>query len=293
MRYSHSVQIEELIAKLSTLDTSGGMQALQSAQSFSQPAEKKSPFSSDRPIPSHPASVKETPTSYTAPEKKTNLNPVSAAAPQPLRTSQPQQPPAQKPEPKPVVPTSEIYNSTTHAHSRTPEFQNSRTSSTVAPPTRSPSPPPATSIKPQVQHDASIKETISPALALGPDTIWHKMISDVEHSNKPILKSYMQEGIPEKWENGILTIIFDQEFEDEHVEFIKRDIHTINNCLHLITGVKHSSVKIEKKTEILSPHELHHQNIRDIVEVKNKVKANQYVKTVMDLFDGEIVDVRG
>lgn len=119
------------------------------------------------------------------------------------------------------------------------------------------------------------------------------MISEVEHINKPILKNYMQEGIPDKWENGTLTILFDQEFEAEHVEFIRRDIHTIENCLHQITGFKHASVKIEKKTGVLSPHELPRQNIRDIVEVKNKVRANQYVKTVMDLFDGEIVDVRG
>jgi hypothetical protein len=52
-------------------------------------------------------------------------------------------------------------------------------------------------------------------------------------------------------------------------------------------------VKIEKKTGIMSPHEMPLQNVRDIAEVKNKVKSNQYVKTVMELFDGEIVDVRG
>ena len=103
----------------------------------------------------------------------------------------------------------------------------------------------------------------------------------------------MQEGIPDKWENGTLTIIFDQEFDPEHVEYLKRDIHTINNCLHQITGLKHATVKIEKKTGILSPHELPPQNIRDIAEVKSKVRANQYVKNVMELFEGEIVDVRG
>ena len=70
MRYSHSVQIEELIAKLSSLAPSGGMEAFQSAQSFSQPAEKKSPFPSERSVSLNPASVREAPAPYPAPEKK-------------------------------------------------------------------------------------------------------------------------------------------------------------------------------------------------------------------------------
>ncbi|MCX6985948.1 MAG: DNA polymerase III subunit gamma/tau, partial [Lentisphaerae bacterium] len=70
MRYSHSVQIEELIAKLSSLDSSAGMEALQSVQSFAQPAEKKNTFLSERPASVNPASVREAPVSYFAPEKK-------------------------------------------------------------------------------------------------------------------------------------------------------------------------------------------------------------------------------
>ena len=70
MRYSHSVQIEELIAKLSSLDSSAGMEALQSVQSFAQPAEKKNTFLSERPASANPVSVGEAPVSYFAPEKK-------------------------------------------------------------------------------------------------------------------------------------------------------------------------------------------------------------------------------
>jgi DNA polymerase-3 subunit gamma/tau len=264
MRYSHSVQIEELIAKLVSLDTSGGMEALQSAQSIPQPAEKKNIFLSEKTASPSPASIKEAPSSYSPPA------PVVPNIPQ---TSQTLQPTIQKAEPKPVE---KPINTPVQPPSQIIKQQ------AVTPPT-----------KPMVLHDESVKSTISPALALGADTIWHEVISEVEHINKPILKNYMQEGIPDKWENGTLTILFDQEFEDEHVEFIKRDLHTINNCLHLTTGIKSASVKIEKKTGIMSPHEMPLQNVRDIAEVKNKVKSNQYVKTVMELFDGEIVDVRG
>jgi DNA polymerase-3 subunit gamma/tau len=259
MRYSHSIQIEELIAKLSSLDSSGGMEALNSIQTLAQPAEKKNTFLSEQSVSVNPSSVREAPVSYFTPEKKTELNPVPpiSATPSIPRTPQPQ-PPIQKTEPESIE---KLVTTPAPLPSRTSELSHSRTS-----------PPP---------HP------------LSPETIWHKMISEVGQINKPILKNYMQEGIPDKWENGTLTILFDQEFEAEHVEFIKRDIHTIENCLHLITGFRHASVKIEKKTGVLSPHELPHQNIRDIVEVKNKVRANQYVKTVMELFDGEIVDVRG
>ncbi|MFA6569423.1 MAG: DNA polymerase III subunit gamma/tau [Victivallales bacterium] len=259
MRYSHSVQIEELIAKLGSLD-SGEMEALQSTQCFSQPAEKKNTFLSEKTAPPDSSSVKEAPA------------PVPAAAPYIPRTSQPQ-PPIRKTESEPVEkPAAPL------AQPPPPVVRQQ----TIPPP-----------VKPPVHHDDSIKKTISPTLALGPDTIWHQVITEVEHINKPILKNYMQEGIPDKWENGTLTVLFDQEFESEHVEFIKRDIHTVNNCLHMTTGIKHATVKIEKKAGVMSPHELPRQNIRDIAEVKNKVKANQYVKTVTDLFDGKIVDVRG
>ncbi len=275
MRYSHSVQIEELIAKLSSLDSLGGMEAFQSARPLEQPAEKKSPFQSEQSPPLNTPSVKEAPSSYQIPEKKTNLSPVPAPAAAPIIQRIPQQQhPVQKSEP--------IYSE---------------------PPEINPAPPPPVikqqaippaAAKPSIQHDESVKKTMMPVLALGADTIWHKVITEVEHIiNKPTLKSYMQEGIPAKWENGTLTILFDQEFDPEHVEYLKRDIHTINNCLHQVTGLKHAEVKIEKKTGILSPHERPHQNIRDIAEVKIKVKANQYVKNVMELFEGEIVDVRG
>lgn len=292
MRYSHSIQIEELIAKLSSLDSSGGLETLQSVQSTSQPTEKKSPFLNEQTASPNRQSVSELPSSYPSAEKKnTNLN--SAPDSEPYVTSQAHEvPPVQKNEPKPVEKT--VPSST---HSRTPELQNSRTSppppikQQIIEPSAKPAPPPPPPFPRTNSRTPALQN--STTSQLGPDTIWHKIITDVEHTNKPILKNYMQEGIPEKWENGTLTILFDQEFEDEHVEFIKRDIHTINNCLHLITGLKHATVKIEKRTGVLSPHELPHQNIRDIVEVKNKVKANQYVKTVMELFDGDIVDVRG
>jgi DNA polymerase-3 subunit gamma/tau len=270
MRYSHSVQIEELIAKLSSLDSSAGMEAFQSAMSVQQPVEKKNTFLNEAPASTHTTSVKEVPASYPIPEKKTDMSPVPAPIPY------------IPPPPPPPIHTNSTP-STTPPDSRTPELTHSST-----PPT---STVPINSRTPELTHSRT--SPTSPTSQLGPDTIWHKIISEVELINKPILKNYMQEGIPDKWEKGTLTILFDQEFEDEHVEFIKRDLHTINNCLYLVTGIKHAIVKVEKRKGIMSPHELPRQNIRDIVEVKNKVKANQYVKNVLDLFDGEIVDVRG
>jgi DNA polymerase-3 subunit gamma/tau len=276
MRYSHSVQIEELIEKLNSLDSPQAMEALQSAQSLSsQPAEKKNTFLNEKVASSNPVSVKEPPSSYSPP-----------AVPAPIPTEPyiprtPQQPPIRETDPKTIektVPSPTHSGTSALQNSRTLELSHSQTSPSL-PPT------PANS-----RTSALSNSRISPQ---GPDTIWHELIKEVDHTNKPMLKSYMQEGIPDKWENGTLTILFDQEFEAEHVESIRRDIHTINNCLHQITGIKNASVKIERQTGIMSPHELPRQNIRDIVEVKNKVRANQYVKTVMDLFEGEIVDVRG
>ncbi len=230
MRYSHSIQIEDLITKLNSL-SSGGT-PISNIAPIEPPAEKKSPYSARPPEPRpRPVEVREPQSTYDTPEE------ITAEAP-----------PAEK--------------------------------------INVPPPPPAET-KPQ-QQPAPV-----PHEELGPEAIWHRIISEIDHTSRPLLKIYMQEGIPEKWENGILTVVFDQEFEDEHVEIISRDIHTINNCLHRITAKRGSSVKIEKKAGIISPHEIIHQDRKDLAEVKAKVKENKYVQTVTELFNGEIVDVRG
>jgi DNA polymerase-3 subunit gamma/tau len=311
MRYSHSVQIEELIAKLSSLDSSAGMEALQSAMSVQQPVEKKNTFLNETPASTHITSVKEAPAPYIPPSPQPQPPPIQTPEPKPVPStpsstlSDSSTPALQNsltpelthsstsPTPSPTYTPTNSTPSTTLSDSRTPALQNSRTSPTPSPTSTPTNSTPSTTSPNSRTSPVSPTSPNSPTSQLGPDTIWHKIISEVELINKPILKNYMQEGIPDKWEKGTLTILFDQEFEDEHVEFIKRDLHTINNCLYLVTGIKHATVKVEKRKGIMSPHELPRQNIRDIVEVKNKVKANQYVKNVLDLFDGEIVDVRG
>ncbi|HBC89054.1 MAG TPA: DNA polymerase III subunit gamma/tau [Lentisphaeria bacterium] len=233
MRYSHAVQIEELISKINSLSSGGSLNIPNIPAPPSQPAEKKSPLPARQPEIRHQVVIKEPQSSYDAPEIIVQKE--SEPAPSP-------------PPPVPAAPKPVVHN-----------------------------PLPA----PQVQEN------------LGPEAIWHRIISEIDHTTRPLLKIYMQEGMPEKWENETLTVLFDQEFEEEHVAMIIRDIHTINNCLHRITGKKNASVHIQKKTGITSPHEMPHQNLMDLAEVKKKVRENKYVQTVTELFNGEIVDVRG
>lgn len=126
-----------------------------------------------------------------------------------------------------------------------------------------------------------------------PELLWHALISDMNHMNTPFLKAYMQEGIPESFENGVLTVCYDEEFEELHVTELKKEITRLNHCLHRITGDKNLTLRIMTKQGIASPHEIHHQREEDLAGVRKKIENNKFVQTVIELFDGKIVDVRG
>ncbi|MFZ2658483.1 MAG: DNA polymerase III subunit gamma/tau, partial [Victivallales bacterium] len=255
MRYSHAVQIEELISKLNSLSTGGALNIPDTAVPTIPQAEKKNLFVA-KPPEAKPQIARENTSSYDAPE----IIAVNAPPVKPSPTIPPAPPPA-------VIP----------------------------PPAAAPIPhrPPAPIQAPVQETPRKPAPAVQPPTDnFKPDELWHKIIAEIDHAAKPMLKTYMQECIPGKWENGILTVFFDQEFEEEHASAIIKDLHTIENCLHRVTKGRHYSVKIEKKPGIVSPHEQPRYN-RDLADVKAKVRGNKYVQAVIELYDGEIVDVRG
>jgi DNA polymerase-3 subunit gamma/tau len=127
-----------------------------------------------------------------------------------------------------------------------------------------------------------------------PDKLWHLLIEDINDQIKdPILRGFMQEGKPEKLSGTVLTVCFDEEYEQEHAEKVKKSISFLNKRLDYITGVKGCELRVEMRSEIANIHNHHRENTPDMDELRAKVVKNELVQTVMDLFDGEIVDIHG
>lgn len=137
------------------------------------------------------------------------------------------------------------------------------------------------------------KDSQAKAKPKSPEAIWHAAIEDMEHCKQPLLKAYMQEGRPESYMNGELSIIYDEESESMHISELKKEKSLVETCIRRATGNNQAVLNIMEKKGISSPHETAHQNMRDLEEVKKRAENNPFVKDVMDLFDASIIDVRG
>ena len=126
-----------------------------------------------------------------------------------------------------------------------------------------------------------------------PESLWHSAIEEMDHCQQPLLKAYMQEGRPESLTDGELTVVYDEDSEAMHISEIQKEKALIETCLRRISGNSQITLNIAKKRGVLSPGEITHQNSKDLAEVQKRAENNPFVRDVMDLFDGTIVDVKG
>lgn len=125
-----------------------------------------------------------------------------------------------------------------------------------------------------------------------PENLWHELIQHMDKLNRPILKGYLQEGKPIELAQDKLIVVYDENFEDIHVREIRSNIRVLNQCLHSITGNHRLELFIKLEKGSAAPLETE-GNMRSVAEVKQRVANNEFVKTVISMFDGKIVDVRG
>ncbi len=127
-----------------------------------------------------------------------------------------------------------------------------------------------------------------------PDSLWHKLVEDVRtHLENPILANFMQEATPEAIEEAVLKIAFDDEYEKEHAQAVKQELQVLTRRLQTITGVHNANLIIETKHGIAAVHKKPELDTEDMKKLRRKMQQNQMVQQVMELFDGEIVDVHG
>lgn len=129
--------------------------------------------------------------------------------------------------------------------------------------------------------------------AISPEKLWHKVIleMDSDHISKPQLKFWMQEAKPVSFKDNILTICYDEEFNDIHAQRVKEEKPLLQRCIAQITGIKSAQLEIKTVKGLISPTSS--PKPKDIEEVKDKVQNNKFVQKAVELFDGSIVDFRG
>lgn len=126
-----------------------------------------------------------------------------------------------------------------------------------------------------------------------PDQIWHLMIKDMEHCNQPLLKNYMQGGRPVGYSENVLTVVYDDDNDPNSIEELNKQKALLELKLKKITDNSIASLNLISKEGVTSPHEVVHIQREDMSEVRERAENNKLVKDTMDLFDGSIVDVKG
>ena len=128
---------------------------------------------------------------------------------------------------------------------------------------------------------------------LSPREIWAEIINEVQqmdHTN--FIIGFMQEAEPIKVEDNKLYINFDAEFDNENANKVRGNIAVLNRCLARIIDKKNAEVIIQKEETVKGYHSSEEELANYNVQV-GKAEENIFVKEVIDLFDGRIVDVHG
>ena len=151
--------------------------------------------------------------------------------------------------------------------------------------------------KPAIATQQKTPEPLEPVqiskITYSPEELWHKLIQEMDSDrlNHPQLKYYMQEAKPKSIENNILTVCYDEEFESLHAERIKEDLLLLNTCIARITCIRNFKLHVLQLKGLITPIQKTKQV--DLKEVREKISNNAFVQKTLELFEGNIVDVRG
>ncbi len=181
--------------------------------------------------------------------------------------------------------------------SRVAESQSIADSSadaTIPPPPPQPQqeqPPPTAKKLHLLEHPKNTTGAAEPLPS--PTAIWHAMTKDMEHRGHTLLKAYMLEGRPVKFDGTELTVVYDEDSDSLNVTELCKQRLILEDCMKKASKCDGATVNIVSEKGVVSPREIASMNTRDMEDIRNKVEKNQFVQDVMSFFDAEIVDVRG
>ncbi len=347
MRQAHAIQIEDLIRRLNQIRKSGELAVVENLPPVTQPvipppqpvqrvvmqppvpqpvSQTVEPAPAPQPEPvKQPEAALVEPEPVPQPEPEIELEPVKTA---PVPELEIQPAPIQETPPEPV--TEQIAESTA---AQTPEpgeasfsvdaGQEHTTDAVVEEPKDFELDPNS----PDVNSEDISEEDM-------PRKIWHEMIMLVQehHQVNPLLRNYMSEATPVSWENSVLTVCFDDEFELEHFQALQNHSRLLQQLIQQVSADWMSSVCIEKRGGIKSYHKDNQADISDdeepvpedipadnatatlemetdapakeesassaksvfgIQEEMEKIEKNDFVQRTLKAFNGKIVDLHG
>jgi DNA polymerase-3 subunit gamma/tau len=289
MRLAHGVQLSDIILRLNEIRTEGSLEVLTHVPAATPPP--AIPPSSPSPAAKATTVAPAPPPPPGVPATQATPSVMSAPAPEP-----PAPPPvAHRAEAEAVIPEPTPSPALSVAPVVPPETARPRADAVPPPPVppakvaAATAPPPATAA-PALPPAAAPRAHQPPA----PDVLWHLLIQDMNNyaDTKGFLKAHMQAAKPESFADDVLTVIYDEEFEEIHIEELRRHLPFLNKCLARVGGGPKASIDIRRARGVGSAHDEadHASHLRG---VRERVEKNEFVQTVMDLFDGEIVQVRG
>lgn len=120
--------------------------------------------------------------------------------------------------------------------------------------------------------------------------LWHQLFI-YEQVKELTIHDYLSEGIPEKYDGDILTVVYDDEYESRHADAVRKEALTLEKILRRLSGNRKLKLHIEKRSGIAAKHGL--KVAKNLDEVKCEVEKDDFVKKTLDLFEGHIVDVHG
>ncbi len=132
-----------------------------------------------------------------------------------------------------------------------------------------------------------------PGSLASPESLWHELIVEMEHGQHQLLKAYMQEARPLSFSDGVLRVVYDEDSDSFMVPEIEQAKNLLEQRLKKISGVAGASIDIRYEKGVLPVHDSPHTSLNDLAEVRKRVEKNRFVRDVVDLFNGEIVEVRG
>lgn len=305
MRIAHSLQVDDLIARLNQIRGAGEMEIVTQVPPLIPapvilpppapvvPLSAPAPVAASAPTPKPVvAVVVEPPAPAPAPvaEPKAEVEPVVAEAPEeaPVEPSLPKiddNVPEEKPvySLDPILETLEAPVEPLPAEDLVsvdePEPEEEEIAMSV----------------PVVEPPMSGDEPEPELKTTNPVLIWHEMI-ELAHQDTgfdPVKCDFMSEGLPELFAGQTLTVVFDEEYDREHFDALNGELNRLHNYLVRATGLRSAALNLLTRQGVKQYDQGSAPPRRMPDELRRVADANDYVHQVLDLFGGEIVDIHG
>jgi len=290
MREAHSVRIEHLIERLNYIRKAGELEVLDKVPSLSAAPLQAVEIPAAAPIQA--ASIPEPPEIKIVP-------PPPVQTPNPVVIQEPVQPPQVvriEPEPAETEPPEMSYveplAEVVPADSETQEFKYE--DSLI--PDDSPVVAEEPAVIEQIKEDE--EKPLHPG-EVSASELWHSIIKKAKVSGHvdPMICTFLSEGTAETYQNNILTVNFDEEFDPEHfVQIQQKALPYLMRLLQKTIGDSGSTINLTHEAgvkHIEEPEGKKKKSMIGVPEVVESVRKNEFVKVAVDLFEGEIVDIHG